>query len=117
MYRTTNPPLNNFPVLMKSVEPCKIAVMFRRKTHHRPGVGNKAVRASVAVFRLSWKRRERSAVKITERTHEKGTTTSLSRAEGDHSAAASTGEGTDFGPVRGVWTATDGILPLAERVL
>jgi len=28
------------------------------------------------LFRLSWKRRRRSTVKITERTHEKGTTTS-----------------------------------------
>jgi CRP-like cAMP-binding protein len=69
------------------------------------------------VFRLSWKRRARSPVKITERTHEKGTTTSLSRAEGDHSAPASTGEGTDFGTVRGVWVTAHDFLPLAEGVV
>src|SRR5579859_1192977 len=62
--------------------------------------GNRGASAIRQVCRLSWKRRERSAVKITERTHEKGTTASFSRAEGDYSAPASTGEGTDFGPVR-----------------
>src|SRR5260370_22523481 len=48
------------------------------------------------VFRLSWKWRERSAVKITERTHEKDTEALYSGRAGSHSEAAFAGEGANF---------------------
>ena len=52
------------------------------------------------VFCLSWKWRERSAVKITERTHEKDEETLLSRREGSHSEATFAGPGADLEAVR-----------------
>src|ERR1035438_2232061 len=52
------------------------------------------------LFCLSWKWRERSAVKITERTHEKDEETLLSRREGSHSEATFAGPGADLEAVR-----------------
>ena len=48
------------------------------------------------VFRLSWKWKERSAVKITERTREKIKKALRRRREDRHFAAAFTGEGADL---------------------
>ena len=50
----------------------------------------------VLVFCLSWKWRERSAVKITERTHEKDAETLHGRREGRHLEAAPVGTGADL---------------------
>src|SRR5579872_2312498 len=55
-----------------------------------PGVG------AAYLFRLSWKWRERSTVKIMERTREKDTEALHSRREGRRSAAAFTGAGANF---------------------
>src|ERR1039457_4439332 len=48
------------------------------------------------VFRPSWKWRERSAVKITERTHEKDAQALHGRREGRHPEAAPAGAGADL---------------------
>src|SRR5580704_9939536 len=66
---------------------------------------------------LSWKWRECSAVKITERTREERTEALHSQREGGHLEASFVGEGADLGVVRGDGTPANGLLPLAERVL
>jgi hypothetical protein len=48
------------------------------------------------LFRLSWKWKERSAVKITERTREETTKALHRRREGRHLEAAFAGEGADL---------------------
>jgi ATPase subunit of ABC transporter with duplicated ATPase domains len=55
------------------------ALVLHRKNHLEPTIVRPLSEVQIrGVFRLSWKRRERSTVKITKRTHEKRTTTSLS---------------------------------------
>lgn len=51
------------------------------------------------VFRLSWKWRQRSSVKITERTYEEGTEAFHSRRKSSHPEAASCGQSTRLGAV------------------
>jgi hypothetical protein len=48
------------------------------------------------VFRLSWKWKERSTVKVTERTREKTTKALHGRREGRHLEAAFAGTGAGF---------------------
>ena len=52
------------------------------------------------LFCLSWKWRERSAVKITERAHEKDEESLLSRREGSHFEGAFAGSGADLDAMR-----------------
>jgi hypothetical protein len=54
----------------------------------------------VVLFRLRWKWRERSAVKITERTREKDTEAPHGRREGGHPEAAFAGPGADLEALR-----------------
>jgi hypothetical protein len=49
-----------------------------------------------ALFRLGWKWKERSAVKITERTREEAKKALHRRREGRHPEAAFAGEGADL---------------------
>jgi hypothetical protein len=56
--------------------------------------------AEVEVFRLSWKWRARSAVKITERAREKDTEALHTRGEGRHPEAAFAGPGGDLEALR-----------------
>ena len=58
--------------------------------------GRSRLKALVWVFRLSWKWKERSAVKITERTREENKKALHRRREGRHFEAAFGGEGADL---------------------
>src|SRR5450631_3154098 len=60
--------------------------------HEPPGADLGLLR----LFCLSWKWRERSAVKITERTYEKDAETLHGRREGRHPEAAPAGAGADL---------------------
>jgi dGTP triphosphohydrolase len=71
----------------------------------------------VIVSRLSWKWRKRSAVKLTERTHEETTEALHRRREGRRSEAASGRERAGLAALRRTRPAADGILSLAERIL
>ena len=60
---------------------------------------------------------QRSAVKLTEGTHEESTETLHSRREGRHPETASAGQGAGLKTLRRAGAAADGVLPLAEGVL
>ena len=62
-------------------------------------LGRPKSRASKALFRLSWKWRKRSSVKITERTYEEGTEAFHSRRKSSHPEAASCGQSARLGAV------------------
>ena len=60
---------------------------------------------------------QRSAVKLTEGTHEKNTKALHSPREGRHFETASGGQGAGLEALRRTGAAADGVLPLAEGVL
>jgi transposase-like protein len=62
----------------------------------KPAAARKLNAAYALVFRLSWKWKERSAVKITERTREEAKKALHRRRESRHLAATFAGEGADL---------------------
>src|SRR5581483_8305827 len=68
--------------------------LTRQAAGHSLPEDRKPQRSDAAVFRLRWKWRERSAVKITERTREETTEALHRRREGRHPQATFAGTGT-----------------------
>jgi len=73
------------------------------------------ISARMKLFRFSWKWRKRSAVKITERTHEEAMEALHAGRKGHHPEAVFAGQGADLKAVR--WgTLTGGWVPHASHI-
>ena len=87
------------------------------KVNQAPSIVSAEEANQYKLFRFSWKWRERSAVKITERTREERTEALHAGRKGYHPAKASDRAGTGLGVVRQTGTPAHSLLPLAEGVL
>ncbi|MGE5769513.1 MAG: hypothetical protein ACM32G_04375, partial [Betaproteobacteria bacterium] len=90
----THKPIPHIEVVEKLIE----TLSFRQigVVSEEYAVSSDGMRMFGVMSRLNWKWRERSAVKITERTWEKTTETLHRRREGRHSEAAFAGAGACF---------------------